>query len=109
MPPRDDDEKIIHDFRHLVRRRLGGLGVAILDARLSGEEMKSLVDSPALGSPGRWTIKKVVGNIKALAREYALGIGDPELVRRIEKAMAGESETIGKRRAAMAARQAAGA
>jgi hypothetical protein len=95
------DEKIIHDFRELVRRRLGDLAVAVLDARLDGIETKSLVGCPSLGSPGKWTIKKVVVGIKELAREFFRG--DPEMLRRIEKAMAGESETIGKRRAAMAA------
>ena len=108
-PAQDDDEKIIHDFRELVRRRLGDLAVAVLDARLDGEETKSLVGSPALGSPGRWVIKKIVQDVKRLAREYAASLGDPELLQRIEKAMAGESETIGKRRAAMAARQRVGA
>ena len=39
----DDDSKVIENFRELVRRRLGGLGLAVLDARLGGEEMKSLV------------------------------------------------------------------
>jgi hypothetical protein len=75
-----------------------------------GEETKSLVGSPALGSPGKWTIKKVVGNIKTLAKQYAASLGDPDLLRRIERAMAAESETIGKRRATMAAaRQGVGA
>jgi hypothetical protein len=81
---------------------LGGLGLAVLDARLDGEETKGLVGSPSLGSPGKWTIKKVVVGIKRLAREFFRG--DPELLRRIERAMAAEGETIKKRRAAMAAR-----
>jgi hypothetical protein len=102
--PPEDDDKVIDDFRELVRKRLGGLGVAILDARLDGIETKALVGSPALGSPGRWTVKRVVAGIKQMAKEYALGIGDPELLRRIEKAMEAEGETIGRRRAAMAAR-----
>jgi hypothetical protein len=42
-----------------------------------------------------------------LAREYAASLSDPELLQRIEKAMADESETVGRRRAAMAARQGA--
>jgi hypothetical protein len=105
-----DDEKIIHDFRELVRRRLGDLAVAVLDLRLEGGETKSLVGCPSLGSPGKWVIKKIVQDVKRLAREYALGIGDPQLLRGIERAMAGESETVGRRRAAMAAaRQGAGA
>jgi hypothetical protein len=35
--------------------------------------------------------------------------GDPDLLRRVERVMAGESETIGKRRATMAARRGVGA
>jgi hypothetical protein len=97
-----DDEKIIEDFRKLVRKRLGGLGVAVLDARLDSIETQSLVGSPALGSPGKWVIKRIVQQVKQLAQEYAGSLGDPELLRRVEKAMAGESETIGRRRAAMA-------
>ena len=46
--------------------------------------------------------------IKQLSREYAVSLGDSEMVRRIAKAMAGEAETMAKRRAATA-RQAMGA
>ena len=106
-PAQDDDSKVIDDFRELVRRRLGSLGLAVLDVRLEGGETKSLVGCPSLGSPGKWTIKKVVAGIKALAQEFFRG--DPELLRRVEKAMEGESETVGKRRAAMAARLGGGA
>jgi hypothetical protein len=97
----EDSEKVIDGFRELVRQRLGGLGLAVLDARLDGIETKSLVGCPSLGSPGKWVIKKVVAGIKALAREFFRG--DPEMLRGIERAMAAEGETIGKRRAAMAA------
>ena len=90
----EDDSKVIENFRELVLRRLGGLGLAILDARLSGEETKSVVGSPSLGSPGKWTIKKVVAGIKTLAREFFRG--DPELLRRVERAMEAEGETVGK-------------
>ena len=108
-PAQDDDdhEKVIHDFRELVRRRLGDLALAVLDARLSGEETKSLVGCVSLGSPGKWRIKMLVQEIKRLAREYAASLGDPELLRGIERAMGSESETIRKRRAAMAARMGA--
>lgn len=81
---------------------------AVLDVRLEGGETKSLVGCPSLGSPGKWVVKKVVQDVKRLAREYAASLGDPELLRRIERAMAAESETVGKRRAATAARAAAG-
>ncbi len=103
-PDPDDDEKVIDDFRDLVRRRLGGLGLAVLDARLSWEETKSLVGSPSLGSPGKWVIKKIVVGIKAMAREYAASLGEPDLLRGVERAMAAEGETIERRRAATMAR-----
>ena len=106
LPP-EGDEKVVRDFRSLVRRRLGDLGVAVLDVRLAGGETKSLVDRPALGSPGKWVVKQAVQEIKALAREFAASLGDPELLRRIERAMAAESDTVQKRRAAMVARQGA--
>ena len=107
-PARDeDDSKVIENFRELVLKRLGGLGLAVLDGRLDGIETKSLVGCPSLGSPGKWTIKKVVAGIKALAQEFFRG--DPDLLRMVEKAMEAESETIGRRRAAMAMRQGAGA
>jgi len=106
MPHADDhDERLVNRFRELVRRRLGGLGVAVLQVRLDGGEVKSLVGSKALGAPGRFVIKRVVGEIKQLAREFCSG--DPELLRRVEKAMAAEEETVGKRRASLRARQAA--
>ncbi len=102
-------EKVIHDFRRLVRRRLGEIGLAILNMRLAGGEMKSLVGRPDLGSPGRWTVKQVVQQLKQLAREYAASLDDPGFARDIERAMGKESETVAKRRASTAARQTAGA
>ena len=99
----------LQDFRKLVQRRLGQLGVAVLDVRLAGGEVKGLVGRPDLGSPGRWGIKNAVQQVKELAREYARSIGDSELLRRIEKAMASEEEMIQRRRATTRARQAVGA
>ena len=93
----------------LVKKRLGELGVAVLDVRLGGDETKSLVGSPSLGSPGKWTVKRVVWQVKQLAREYAASLGDSEMLRRIEKAMASEEETVAKRRATTMAKQAVGA
>ena len=75
--------------------------------RLAGGETKSLVGNPSLGSPGKWTVKKVVCQVKELAREFFQG--DPDLLRRVERAMAAEEETVAKRRTATAARQAVGA
>jgi hypothetical protein len=97
-----EDSKVIEEFRELVRRRLGDLAVAVLDVRLEGGETKSLVGSPSLGSPGRWVVKKVVQDVKRLAREYAASLGDPDLLRGIERAMKAEQETIGRRKATTA-------
>jgi len=102
-------EKIIKDFRRLVQRQLGELGVAVLNVRLAGGEVKSLVGSTALGSPGKWGIKRAVQQLKQLAGEFAAAIGDPGFLRDIERAMASEEATVAKRRTATAARQAAGA
>ena len=102
---RDDDggERVIRDFRRLVKRRLGEIGVAVLDTRLAGEETKGLVGRPDLGSPGKWGVKRTVQQIKELAKEFAASRGDSELLLRIERAMASEEETIEKRRTAMRA------
>ena len=56
-----------------VRRRLGGIGVAVLDVRLSWRGDRSRSWSAALLSavPGRWVIRQVVQQLKQLAREYA--------------------------------------
>ena len=103
MTSDDGGEKVINDFRRLVKRRLGEIGTAVLNARLAGEETKSLVGSPALGSPGKYGIKRVVQELKQLAKDYAASLGDPGFLRDIEKAMAAESETIEKRRRATTA------
>jgi hypothetical protein len=105
----DDDEKVIDDFRQLLRDRLGNFAVAILDQRLAGAETKSLAGSPEVGGNGRDTIKRLVRRIKELAQEFAASLGDSDLLRRIEKAMASEETTVAKRRAAMATRRAVGA
>ncbi len=47
-PAPDDDSKVVENLRRVVRQRLGGLGLAVLDVRLEGGETKSLVGSPAL-------------------------------------------------------------
>ena len=90
-------------------KRLGELGVAVLDVRLGGGETKSLVGDPSLGSPGKWTVKRVVWDVKQMARQYAVSLGDSEMLRRIEKAMADEEETVEKRMATTKARAAVGA
>jgi hypothetical protein len=88
----------------LVRRRLGEIGTAVLDVRLAGGETKSLVGRPSLGSPGKWVVKRVVQEIKQLAREYAASLDDPGFLRDVERAMGREEETVAKRRTATARR-----
>lgn len=103
--PTENDEKVVNDFRHLVRSRLGELGLAILNARLQGQETKSLVGREDLGKPGRYVVKRVVQEIKALARDYAQRLGDPAFLREIERAFQREEATVQKRLATGAARQ----
>ena len=93
------DEQVTENFRELVRTRLGDLALAVLDVRLNGGETKSLIGSPALGGPSKWAIKKVVQEVKTLARRYATSIGDFGLLRRIDQAMQDEEATVAKRRA----------
>ena len=109
LPERDsmnaDSEAVIDGFRRLVRQRIGELGLAVLQARMDGQETKSLVGREDLGRPGRFVIKRIVQEIKALAREHALASGDPGFLRDVERAFQRESETVEKRRAATATRQ----
>ena len=109
--PSDDsgDEKVIKDFRRLVKRRLGNVGVAVLDVRLRGGETKSLVSRPDLGSPGKYVVKRAVQQLKELSREYAKRLGDPGFMRDIERAIGREQETVAKRLRTTTARQAVGA
>jgi hypothetical protein len=81
------------------------LGIAVLDARLQGEETKGLVGREDLGSPGRFVIKRVVQEIKALARDFAQRLGDAGFLRDIERAMEREEATVQKRLATAGARQ----
>ena len=94
---RKDNDIVIDDFRQLVRNRLGELGLAVLTARLQGQEIKTLVGRKEIGSPGRYQVKAIVQKVKALAREFAQRLGDPAFLRDIERAMTRESATVAKR------------
>ena len=98
-PSFGQDEQVIEDFRRLLQDRLGDLALALFDLRMNGGETKSLVGSPTLGSPSRWAVKKTVQDVKALARQFAVSVGDFGLLQRIEKAMQDEAGTVAKRRA----------
>jgi len=103
--PSADEDRLIDDFRKLVGQRLGQLGVALIDAKLQGQETNSLVGREDLGSPGRFVIKRVVADVKALAREFGQRHGDAAFLRDIERAMEREGATIKKRLATGAARR----
>ena len=102
--PVQDDEGLIRDFRRLVHKRLGSLALAVLDTRLDGSTTQSLIGSNALGSPSANAISRVVREIKALAREFAVAVGDSELLRKIEQEMAAAEAAVEKRKATIAAR-----
>ena len=96
---------MIEGFRSLLKNRLGDLALAVFDLRMAGGETKSLVGSPSVGSPSQYEIKRVVGEVKVLAREFAQRRGDPALVRDVQRAMEREGATVEKRLATGAARQ----
>ena len=91
------DEKVIEDFRRLVLNRIGSLALAILDARLAGQETKSLVGRSDLGTPSHWAIKQAVQATKNLSREFAERLGDPAFQQQIARAMDKEATTVRKR------------
>ena len=101
----DDSEAVYEGFRKLVKRACGDLGLGIFDARMDGQETKSLIGREDLGRPSKFVVKRVVGEIKALAREHAKLLGDSAFMWSVERAFQREAETFGKRRAAMAARK----
>ena len=94
----EGDPKLLDDFRQLVRRHLGAIAVRVFDARQEGAEMKTL---PGVSS---YTVKKTVQEIKSLAKKYALAVGDPNLLHRIERLMTAEEMTVHRRKAAMSQR-----
>ena len=94
----EGDPRLLDDFRELVRRHLGAIAVRIFDARQEGAEMKTL---PGVSS---YAVKEAVKNIKSLAKKYAVAVGDPSLLRQIERLMAAEEMTVQRRKAAMSQR-----
>jgi len=96
--PMAGNEDTIKKFRNVVKERLGTLGLALLDLRLSGHaDTKSLIGSPEHGSPSAYRIKQMVQAIKQLAQQFATEKGDEDFLRQVERAMAAEEATVGKR------------
>ena len=95
----EGDPEVIEKFRETVRRHLGAMALAILDARLQGVEMKGLPITS-------YAAKKLVREIKGLARKYAAAAGDWDLLAHIERMLAAD-EITRRRRAATRGRIAA--
>ena len=62
---------LIDQFRQLVAQRLGKLALEILDARLTGEDVKNLVGKAANGTASAYYIKVEIRAIKELAQQFA--------------------------------------
>jgi hypothetical protein len=90
----EGDPEVIGRFREMVRRHLGQQALSVFDARMQGEEMKDLPISP-------YNTKKLVQEIKDLARRYAVAVADPDLLAQIERLMASEERTVQRRQATM--------
>lgn len=89
----DGNDETIERFRKEVQDQLGNLALAVLDARLDGVDVKSLVGMPELTSPSSYQIKKAVQEIKALAQQF----GDEHFQAMVARAMAGEKQTLARR------------
>ena len=84
----EKDQRIIEEFRKVVHKRLGTLGVAVFDAQLGGGKVGSLVGEVDLGNPTTDLVKTIVKRLKNLAVKYGQRTGDPEFLRRATKATA---------------------
>ncbi len=78
---------VLDEFRKLVGEKLGKLAAAILDWRLDGKETKEMVGRAEFDSPSIYSIKREVGEIKKLAHRFASESGDPDFLKRVEKAL----------------------
>jgi hypothetical protein len=87
------DEEMIENFRAEVQKELGTLPLAVLDARLDGLDVKSLVGMPEVNSPSAYQVKKAVQEIKALAARF----GDEQFQAQVQRAMDAEQQTLARR------------
>jgi len=81
--------------------------LGIFDARLNGEETKSLVGRPELGSPSKFAVKHAVQQIRDAAFEFAHATGDLAFVRQFQKFWDAQAATVQKRQATARQRQVA--
>jgi hypothetical protein len=101
---REPYSDVIDQFRQLVAQRLGKLALAILDARLAGEDTKDLIGMAAIGTPSAFLVKRETRAIKDLARQFAQRLGNLAFAAMVTRAMDAERRTVEKRQAAIAAK-----
>ena len=89
----DGEDETIERVRQEVQDKLGDLALAVLDAKLDGVNVISLVGMPELVSRSHYQIKKAVQQVKQLAATS----GDQNFRLMVAKAMADEQETLAKR------------
>jgi len=92
---------LVKELLQFLRNRYGELPARVFQHRLTGGNTKDLIGDPNLGRPTRHAVKSAVKDIKAATRDYAARSGDPAFIGMVQKAMADEKETAGKRRAAV--------
>jgi hypothetical protein len=88
--PEDD---VVERFREYVHQTLGEVALRVLDHRLDGLDTRDLRGQPGLES--HYALKEMVKRIKRAATTFAGS--DPDLLGRIEKALASEQRTLGRR------------
>jgi len=88
------DVDLIERFRSYVLRSFGDIVLRVLDHRLAGEDTKDLRRTiPELSS--HYAVKQAVRTLKKAALNFAGS--DPDLLDRVEKALASEQRMLGKR------------
>jgi len=88
-----DDEELIERFRRKIQEELGWVALAVFDARMEGEDTKSLVGQSELDYATSYRVKKIVQQIKSLAREF----GDEEFRAMVDRAMDFEKGVMDRR------------
>ena len=95
------NDTLLDEFREFLGQQLGQQAVTVFDHRLDGRDTKELVGQNGMTS---YRIKMTVQAIKSAARQFAQG--DPTFLRMVDRAMAEEERTVGKRRVSQKERSA---
>ncbi len=89
-----EDDDLIGDFRAWLRQTLGASAVAVIDTRLAGGNINSLIGvDPGIRSSYR--LKEIVKAIKAAATRWAAA--DAAFQNRVRQLMDAEHATVAKR------------